>query len=61
MSAITVLDCPFCGSNNVEIDEVGVNEYAVACSDCHCIGPVCDTVMDAISFWNDRRGMAVPE
>lgn len=59
MSAITVSNCPFCSSENVEIDEVGIGEYAVDCGECRCIGPICGTVMEAISYWNDRRGMAV--
>jgi Lar family restriction alleviation protein len=52
---ITVKPCPFCGYEDVEIDEVGVGEFAVDCPECRAIGPICDTVMEAISFWNDRR------
>ncbi|MEN6586849.1 MAG: Lar family restriction alleviation protein [Sulfuricella sp.] len=55
---IIVSDCVFCGSPNVEIYEVGLNEFAVNCEECRCIGPIQDTVMEAISYWNDRRGIA---
>jgi len=53
---ITVLPCPFCGHEDVEIEETGTMEFAVDCPECRCIGPIRDTVMEAISFWNDRRG-----
>jgi hypothetical protein len=53
--SIIVKDCAFCGSENVEIDEVGVAEFAVSCQECRCIGPIQGTVMEAISYWNDRR------
>lgn len=51
-----MLPCPFCGHEDVEIDEVTTQEFAVDCPECRCIGPIRDTVMEAISFWNDRRG-----
>ena len=57
----TINLCPFCGHDDVEIDEVGVTEYAVTCPECRCIGPICGTVMESISYWNDRRGQPAPE
>ena len=50
--AITVHDCPFCGSGNVEIAEVTIGEYAVACNECRSVGPIEGDVMAAISTWN---------
>jgi hypothetical protein len=49
---ITIADCPFCGHADVEIDEVGITEYAVTCPECRCIGPICDEIMGAIAAWN---------
>lgn len=49
---ITILDCPFCGHADVEIDECSIGEYAVDCPECRCIGPIAGTVMEAIAEWN---------
>jgi hypothetical protein len=48
----TIHNCPFCGHDDVEIDEVGICEYAVDCPECSAIGPICGTVMQAILDWN---------
>ena len=56
MSTITILPCPFCGHDDVEIEEVSLSEFAVCCPECSRIGPLRDTVMEAISYLNDRRG-----
>lgn len=53
----TIYCCPFCGHEDVEIDEIGMSEYAVDCPECRAIGPIRDTVMEAIGAWNDRRGI----
>lgn len=52
--SLTILPCPFCGHDDVEIDEVGISEFAVDCPECRAIGPICGTVMEAISDWNKR-------
>ena len=52
---ITIHPCPFCGHDDVEIEEVSISEFAVCCPECRAIGPILPTVMEAISFWNDRR------
>lgn len=52
----TISPCPFCGHEDVEIDEVGASEYAIDCPECRCIGPICGTVMEAINFWNLGNG-----
>lgn len=48
--------CPFCGFDDVEIDEVRIGEFAVDCPECEAIGPIKPSQMEAISYWNDRRG-----
>lgn len=57
----TILACPFCGHDDVEIDEIGIGEYAVCCPECETIGPVDRTSpMGAIRLWN-ARAPATPE
>ena len=51
---ITVKDCPFCGAENIEIDEVSIGEYAVTCQECRAVGPIMGDVMEAITTWNVR-------
>ena len=48
----TILPCPFCGHDDVEIDEVGMGEFAVDCPECRAIGQICGSVMEAILDWN---------
>ena len=48
----TINSCPFCGAEDVEIDEVRPGEYAVDCPECECIGPIKPEVMSAIKAWN---------
>lgn len=50
--SLTINNCPFCGHNDVEIDEVAVTEYAVTCPECRAIGPICGDIMESISAWN---------
>lgn len=53
---ITVNNCPFCGDENVEIDEITVESgpalYAVDCQECEAVGPIRDDIMTAIEDWN---------
>lgn len=53
--------CPFCGSDNVMVDETFVDaqndpymEYEVICFDCENRTKPCDTAQDAIARWNRR-------
>ncbi len=48
----TILPCPFCGHENVEIDEVGIGEFAVDCPECLAIGPIAGDIMSAIAQYN---------
>lgn len=50
--SLTVHNCPFCGHDDVEIDEVGPAEYAVTCPECRAIGPISGDIMGAIAAWN---------
>lgn len=52
---IAIQPCPFCGHDDVEIDEVAPSVFSIACPECGAIGPDRGTVMESISFWNDRR------
>ena len=47
------LYCPFCQKNNdIEVEEIDENEYAVLCNDCSVCGPIADTENTAIRRWN---------
>lgn len=37
---ITVLACPFCDHDDVQLDEVDVRCFAVICPECETIGPI---------------------
>lgn len=50
---ITVMHCPFCGHDDVEIDEVDIGCFAVCCPECEVIGPISrENIEDAIGKWN---------
>ena len=49
--------CPFCGHDDVEIDEIAMGIVAICCPECMAIGPHADgshTVEQAIEKWNGR-------
>lgn len=48
--------CPFCGFDDVQIGEVRPGEFSVDCPECEAMGPIKPCEMEAISYWNDRRG-----
>lgn len=53
-----ILNCPFCGSNNVKPEPwLGTtNIYSVLCKDCGTRGPVSEiNKQDAIVRWNKRH------
>lgn len=50
---ITIHPCPFCGHDDVELDEVDLRCFAVCCPECEVIGPISrESVEDAIVKWN---------
>ena len=51
--SIHVEPCPFCGSENIEIDEAGI-AYVVFCVACEAQGPVASEIKDAVEKWNER-------
>jgi len=52
MSATVVHACPFCGFDDVMIEEVAIREFTVECPECRCMGPIKAEVMAAIDAWN---------
>lgn len=48
--------CPFCGFDDVQIGEVRPGEFSVDCPECEAMGLIKPSEMEAISYWNDRRG-----
>jgi Lar family restriction alleviation protein len=55
----TVIDhCPFCGHDDVEVDEIEIGIIAICCPECLTIGPHQDgaqSVELAIEKWNRRK------
>ena len=55
---IVILPCPFCGNDDVVVDEVKPNVIAITCDECQMIGPHADLDQPlevAISRWNERK------
>ena len=50
--AVIVSGCPFCGYDDVQIDEVDISQFAVTCPDCMATGPLRNDVMLSIADWN---------
>ncbi len=56
---MTVNPCPFCGHDDVEIDEVSPGRFAVTCPECEAIGPTSEvSVQGAVMHWNVRQAQA---
>lgn len=52
--------CPFCGSDDNEIVNTGLEHtdfqsYAIYCTDCVSYGSSCNTECEAIESWNKRE------
>ena len=50
--------CPFCGHDDVEVDEIEIGIIAICCPECLTIGPHQDeaqSVEVAIEKWNRRK------
>ena len=55
---IVILPCPFCGNDDVVVDEVKPNVIAITCEECQVIGPHADldqSLEVAIQRWNERK------
>ena len=55
---IVILPCPFCGNDDVVVDEVKPNVIAITCEECQVIGPHADldqSLEIAIQRWNERK------
>ena len=55
---IVILPCPFCGNDDVVVDEVKPNVIAITCEECQVIGPHADldqSLEVAIKRWNERK------
>ena len=55
---IVILPCPFCGNDDVLVDEVKPNVIAITCEECQVIGPHADldqSLEVAIQRWNARK------
>ena len=55
---IVILPCPFCGNDDVVVDEVKPNVIAITCDECQVIGPHADldqSLEVAIQRWNERK------
>lgn len=48
------IPCPFCGSDNLDRNQVGNSLHWVFCLDCNCCGPDADNLHNAINRWNRR-------
>jgi hypothetical protein len=50
-----IKSCPFCGFEDVELDEVDIGCFCVCCPSCSTIGPLSKvSIEDAIKHWNNR-------
>ena len=54
----TINPCPFCGHDDVEVDEIELGIIAICCPECLTIGPHQDGMQSvelAIEKWNRRK------
>lgn len=57
---ITIRPCPFCDHDDVELDEVDRECFAVVCPECECIGPISrENIEAAIELWNRSHDAAL--
>ena len=56
MSEETILPCPFCGGQDIEVQvEKGCGKYQLWCNDCFCAGPLHLFRPSSIKYWNIRN------
>jgi Lar family restriction alleviation protein len=46
--------CPFCGKQAGDVHVVHFHHWACACTECDVIGPVGETALKALEYWNRR-------
>jgi len=54
---ITIKPCPFCGNDELDVEDIEMGIFAVVCVVCNTIGPHQDgeqSVETAISKWGTR-------
>lgn len=53
---IALMDCPFCGSDTVDIEDARAPDEGlfVCCGLCQAQGPPCESRFNAAMLWNDR-------
>jgi len=52
--AVKLLPCPFCGGENLSMDEWGETNFYVVCDTCETTGPEAYEEAKAIEKWNTR-------
>lgn len=59
---MNIKPCPFCGHDDVEVDEISPGRFAITCPECEAIGPASEvSVNAAVLHWNVRQvNAAVP-
>ena len=50
-----VLPCPFCGEENLRIEEFPRNAFAVKCKKCSIWGELSPDQNEAVDKWNTRK------
>ncbi len=55
MHDITILPCPFCLHDDVEISTLYREQIAVYCPQCGAFGPDGRDTMSAVMLWNRRH------
>jgi len=49
--------CPFCGKNDIELEEPTTECFWVRCNDCGCQMWGDNSEKEAIERWNERKGI----
>lgn len=55
---MSIKPCPFCGSRETQVDQLGNEErpfFVVSCRKCEAEGPIARAEDRAVEAWNTRR------